>query len=671
MHPVLEYSLPYHDFPPSKNRKIFSTPLFSIQLKGRELTSPLKMTDFLEQNLQSLRKRYPILAQRVETAHDSDSVRIETAQSGVPTATVLLPDGSEKRLHSRRDPVKEVQRWAESISPQPNKPVALFGLGLGYPLEALGHTHGSKISGIWAFESSIEIFRSMLQIKDWTQVIEQPGLVLIVGLSESEFRELTQREFQRVIMEGLDIVEYEPGMQVNPDWYRQCGENISNLMVQWASELRTVMERGRLFARNTLTNLRDCADTFLLRDVGNVFRGRPAIMVSAGPSLDRNAEQLKKAKGRIPIIAVDTSLRILGMKGIAPDWVVTIDALGMSVRHYESIAGLEHIPLVYDLEATVDLIGRYPGPKILMGNNKPILYQWLEEVTGPLEGLTKGLTVAQATFGFLAHHGADPIILVGQDLSYDPEGGKTHASGAAFQGKFIPGESGEAKWENPLDPQGLQGVRMHRVPGNHGGTVPTDNTLLTYLKRFEDDIAQFGGNVINATDGGAFIQGTRPQSLEETYREIELDTLPAFGNLLEMGKAQTVGDQFGQELERTQEEMIRLMHETREHCQSGFDHSDKLYRDLGWKNLSKTDLEKRHKEIMLEFHWLQGNKKAQLIIERGLMTALYMLQKSDLPAAEERTISHHQTAVDRYRTFFHDALEMIGLALGILEEESS
>ncbi|MCA9424858.1 MAG: motility associated factor glycosyltransferase family protein [Candidatus Omnitrophica bacterium] len=629
------------------------------------------MSDYLEKNLESLQKRFPVLAQRLAETESDGTVRIESASTGDPTAAYLLPNGGEKRLHSSRDPKREAHRWAESIALKQNETVALFGPGLGYPIEALGQVHGDKLGGMWIFEGSIQVFRAMLSLKDWTWLIDQPGVLFFVEVNETEFRELTQGHFQKVIIDGLQIAEYEPGTQPAPEWHRERGKNVSNLMLQWASELRTVMERGKLFTWNTLSNLRDCGGSYLLRDVGKILKGKPAIMVSAGPSLDRNAELLKKAKGKIPIVAVDTALRIIGMKGIAPDWVVTIDALGKSVRHYENIAGLEHIPLVYDLEATVDLTSQYPGPKILMGNNKPILYQWLEEVTGPLEGLMKGLTVAQATFGFLAHHGADPIILVGQDLSYDPKGGKTHATGAAFQGQFQPSETGPAKWENPLDPQGLQDVRMHWVPGNHGDRVPTDNTLLTYLKRFEDDIAKFRANVINATDGGALIQGTRVQSLEETYAEIGLDNLPLVGNYIGMGEAKTIGEQCGEKLRSTLSEMVSLIHETKEHCQSGFERSDKLHRDLGWKSLSQKDLEKRQGEIIREFQWLQRNKKAQLIIERGLMTALYMLQKSDLPIPEERTVEQNQTAVDRYRTFFNDALTMVGLALEVLEEKKS
>lgn len=629
------------------------------------------MNDYLKQNLKAVEKRFPELVRRIQDAPDTGLVRVEKAASGDATGVLVFPNGQERRLHSSRDPKREAMRWAESVPTKPNQTLAVFGPGMGHPLEALLKTHGKDLAGVWIFESSVEVFRAFLSQRDWTGVLNHPGTRLFVDVSETELREHCQQDFQRVVVDGIVVAEYEPGMQSDPQWFQERGRNLSDLMVQWASEVRTVMERGRLFARNTLVNFRDCGGSYLLRDLGKRLQGRPAIMVSAGPSLDKNARKLLEAKGRIPIIAVDTALRILGMHGVAPDWVVTIDALGISVRHYENIVGLEHIPLVYDLEATVDLLGPYPGPKILMGNNKPILYQWLEEAVGPLEGLTKGLTVAQATFGFLAHHGASPIILVGQDLSYEREGGRTHASGAAFQGRFQPGEGGVAKWENPLDPRGLKDVRYHWVPANDGGTVPTDNTLLAYLKRFEDDIARFGVDVVNATEGGALIRGARVHSLEEVYRQVGLESLSPVKGMIDLSGLPTIGEAYGENLAAALIEMVRLLREGRERCQAGFERCDKLHRDLGWKKLSPKDLERRRKEILAEFQWVQKNKRLQTIIERGLMNALYMLHKSDLPPPDERTDEHQRTAVERYRTFFHDAVVMIDMGLEILEEKTT
>lgn len=43
------------------------------------------------------------------------------------------------------------------------------------------------------------------------------------------------------------------------------------------------------------------------------------IVVAAGPSLNKNINELKKAKGKSLIIAVDTALKPLLRAGIVPD----------------------------------------------------------------------------------------------------------------------------------------------------------------------------------------------------------------------------------------------------------------------------------------------------------------------------------------------------------------
>ena len=54
-------------------------------------------------------------------------------------------------------------------------------------------------------------------------------------------------------------------------------------------------------------------------------REMPAIIVSAGPSLNENIEELKKAKNKAFIIAVDTAMKPLLRNGIIPDMYAIID----------------------------------------------------------------------------------------------------------------------------------------------------------------------------------------------------------------------------------------------------------------------------------------------------------------------------------------------------------
>ena len=51
----------------------------------------------------------------------------------------------------------------------------------------------------------------------------------------------------------------------------------------------------------------------------------PAVIVSAGPSLDKNVHLLKKIQGKALIITVDASIRAVIQAGVRPDILCTID----------------------------------------------------------------------------------------------------------------------------------------------------------------------------------------------------------------------------------------------------------------------------------------------------------------------------------------------------------
>src|SRR5437764_344282 len=76
---------------------------------------------------------------------------------------------------------------------------------------------------------------------------------------------------------------------------------------------------------NTLTNLPVIAREANAGALFDGFSDVPAIIVSAGPSLDRNIPKLRKFHDRGLMIAVDTALRPLLGAGIYPQLVVSVD----------------------------------------------------------------------------------------------------------------------------------------------------------------------------------------------------------------------------------------------------------------------------------------------------------------------------------------------------------
>ena len=78
------------------------------------------------------------------------------------------------------------------------------------------------------------------------------------------------------------------------------------------------------------------------------------IVVAAGPSLNKNIKELKRAKGKAFIIAVDTALKPLLREGIIPDMFFIVDA--MKPLDLVDMNGVEQIPMVTTLNATPEIL---------------------------------------------------------------------------------------------------------------------------------------------------------------------------------------------------------------------------------------------------------------------------------------------------------------------------
>lgn len=68
------------------------------------------------------------------------------------------------------------------------------------------------------------------------------------------------------------------------------------------------------------------------------FKGRPSVVVSAGPSLDKNYELLKGREDKVLIVATDTVLRKLLKNGINPHIVCALErGLVVLDKHFRDV----------------------------------------------------------------------------------------------------------------------------------------------------------------------------------------------------------------------------------------------------------------------------------------------------------------------------------------------
>lgn len=250
-------------------------------------------------------------------------------------------------------------------------------------------------------------------------------------------------------------------------------------------------------------------------DVGrmkDLFKGYPAFVISAGPSLDKNIARLKEVNNRGIIIAVDTIVEKLVNNGIIPHFICTVEREAIVYDYfYEKQVYPEDIYLVAPPVVDPRIVEKFPRRAVLPMRETVREYLWLAEMLGLSDDYFAwmGGSCAHLAMGMALHLGASPVVLVGQDLAFGGE--KSHANGTIYESK-------------PLHADGEELM----VPGYHGGEVMTRKVWHEFKLIFENKISEISNLVINATEGGARIEGTVQHTLAEvieTYCKAETDVV--------------------------------------------------------------------------------------------------------------------------------------------------
>jgi len=158
-------------------------------------------------------------------------------------------------------------------------------------------------------------------------------------------------------------------------------------------------------------------------------------VVGAGPSLDKNIRFLHRAQNKAVIISCDAALNPLMENGIIPDFVVCLDPQEEITRFLVNVpqGGITLVvpsivhPHVLELWENNVLFFNKFAPDI------PTLVE-IQKMVPHIGILTPGGTVLSVTYDLAFQAGGNPIIFIGQDLSYPKKKSHSHGSDAAGKG---------------------------------------------------------------------------------------------------------------------------------------------------------------------------------------------------------------------------------------------
>ena len=465
-----------------------------------------------EENLEILEEQYPGMIKLINDAKEKLNSELTVQEEQSNDDEVILKvtkDDKTCYLTGKRNTKEPAEIWVQTLGELVNHaPSFMVGTGNWTYLRTLAEQCKQSLV-IVVYEPSLEIFLTFLKYANLKNWMKKHTIVFwIDGLDG-----MNERYLKRMLS---GIVRYEnknysrwfmlPNYdQLFPNQVVSFFKIYRKVLVDEVVLYNTQNKFSAVMAKNLLANARYLCDGYKTTQLVEVIpRNIPGIVVAAGPSLNKNIKELKKAKGKAFIIAVDTAIKPLLKEGIIPDMYCAVDA--MKPLDLVKVEEARTIPVIITLNVANDLVDYHIGKKFFFDE----IYTFAERIfqrSGQEFGTVEtGGSVATNAFSLLYKIGITTIILVGQDLAFTNN--KSHADGT---------------FKEKMEEEDTSHFEM--VEGNYEEKVPTRPDFKQYLEWYAYYIKgckekDKNFRVINATEGGAKIEGTELMPLKDAIEEV-------------------------------------------------------------------------------------------------------------------------------------------------------
>lgn len=405
-------------------------------------------------------------------------------------------------INSCYDIYREVNGVLDSIDFSKDHLYLVYGIGLGYHIKEI-IKRATKRSRIFIIEKDNDILNTYIRNKSLLE-LDDRRVVLFFGDEQDIIADFNSHIFSFDIMPLLLNIA---GV-VMPAYYTIYGESLKSLNKRIMDLFRHAMfslgndiDDTVIGLRQNFDNIKELIKSPSIEILKDKYKNKSAIIVGAGPSLDKNIKYLKEAEGKALILATDAVISTLNKHNIIPDAVFSIER---GIKTYDAFYKNNILN-----ERTVFIGPPVVSPLIFnkIRSNKKLLClkkgekinEWINNnIIRENRLLNMGTSCSHVALGFAQYIGADPIIFIGQDLAYTKDG-ITH--------------SGYVEIKKKVE----DNAELLYVKGIDGEMLPTDYAFKNFLTFLEIQIAADDSSrkYIDATEGGAFKNGTEIKTLLE------------------------------------------------------------------------------------------------------------------------------------------------------------
>lgn len=489
----------------------------------------------LDKNLESIEKYNPALKDKLLNLPylTNDIQLIETVLQEPNLSYNNLP------LHSQLGAEAEAKEIFDKTID--NTLIVHFVLGIG-----LGHLFKEfcdRAKGnIVLYESNLEILRVTLELVDFSNEFAQNNVRIA-----SDYKELEQAfAFLYEYKNNVNFAILDSYKTIYGVDAQKILDKIDFINKSLFVDYAYLKGRASEHILSVLDNLTYTLDDIPLSEIKDIYKGKTALIVSAGPSLDLNIKTIKENKDKFVIFCVGTAYKALVKNGIKPDFLVIIeltDCIGQ-VEGFD----LSDINLILQPSTNNSFHVLKTKQKFIYSpNNGPAGKYWGELMDVDVSPYFAGGSVSYVALYSAKILGCEKIILAGSDFAYvnnscyskqsaysdlifeiNPETGKPEYKINNYDSyikSIVPeGTDITEPWCRDFADDRIKTLNagLYYIKGISGEMLPTKLTFAGFAEEFSDFASENKNlELINTSMVGAQVDGFENIPLEKVVECLE------------------------------------------------------------------------------------------------------------------------------------------------------
>lgn len=322
-------------------------------------------------------------------------------------------------LHDEISAQEESAKWFAALPLSNIEVLYVYGVGLGYDYEsAKDWLKKDPRRQIVFLEDDPGVLLKLFETERGSQILKDPQVQLHLFSSLDEHAPITELYWSNMSIK-LHISALRSYAKHKTRRFKELNHKLLFDATYRFGVVSEYLHYGASYYHNYFFNIHLLAGSCLGDGLKDVFKGVPAIICGAGPSLKKHLPELAKLHDKALIFAGGSALNALHSAGIVPHLGAGIDPNPEQLKRVRETAHLK-MPLLYRNRMYHPALTLVSGQRLyITGSGGYNLPGWIDVRLGikgsPIE---EGFNVVNFCLDIARVWGCDPLILVGLDLAF-------------------------------------------------------------------------------------------------------------------------------------------------------------------------------------------------------------------------------------------------------------